>query len=149
MPPCQASRIEAVKIRFNDQALFEEIIVLFSARDRAKDVKRGPVWRDGFEHLQMVTNRFLGVVREADDIRKMGTDPVIATEPDNVVIRIGAILFFVRGDQCFPVKGFDSNEHLVATGPSKQFHKALLSGDLGIALNKELDLNFFVDHRLK
>lgn len=149
MLPCQASRVEAVEIAFDDQARFQKIIVLLGSWDWAKDVKRRPVGRNGSQNFQVVTNRFLGVLREPDDIGKVGADPVVSTVPDYVVIRIRPILLFVCGDQCFPVKGFDSNKYLVAASPSKQFHKALLFCNLGVALNKEFDLKFFFDHRFK
>ena len=85
-------------------------------------------------------NRFLRIVWEPDDIGEMGTDPVISAEPDNVVVRIGPILLFVGCDQCFPIKGLDAYEHLVAAGSSKQLHQTLLPSNLCVALNEELDL---------
>ena len=78
VPPRGCCGIETVKILFGDPAGLHEFIVLFSARNRREYIKGGRIGTQVAEHVNVAVNALNGILREADDVRKMAQHSMLA-----------------------------------------------------------------------
>ena len=78
MTPCQAGRVEPVEVVLCHQPLGHELVVLLGARNRAEDVEGSERRAQLTQHLQVPVYILLRVLREADDVREVGADPMLA-----------------------------------------------------------------------
>ena len=146
MVPCGTGSVETVQVLFVYLTARPEFVVLLRPRNGGENVKRGDIWPEMDQGIEVFPNARFRILRESDDVRKVRSNSVPAAYLNNIAIKLRMILSLVSGDQNLAIERFNSDEYLKTSRPGEQLDKVFLFGNLRIALHKEGEIELLVDH---